>query len=71
MENRRNGRITLALVKRDTEEIKKSLERLTECWQTDHDRLGKVEANQGLLAIGQSLLTLVASTIAGYVGSRR
>lgn len=73
-----NGRVTLALLKRDTEELKRDteeikakLDRLGEAWQRDHDRIGVLETKQGALAIGQSVLTLIGSTVAAFLGMRR
>lgn len=34
-----NGRVTLAVLGNKLDEVSKKLDRLSECWQTDHDRV--------------------------------
>lgn len=34
-----SGRITLAVLGNKLDEVSKKLDRLSECWQTDHDRV--------------------------------
>lgn len=34
-----DGRVTLAVLGNKLDEVSKKLDRLSECWQTDHDRV--------------------------------
>jgi hypothetical protein len=61
----------LKAIANDVAEIKEDLKTMNGRQREDHDRVVKVEERLGLFSAGQFIVTLLASSIAAWLGIRK